>query len=64
MAAMLSAVDDAVGAIISEVEKQVISDNTCTFFTADNGPSRESWNWLDGNQDCLLWRSHRWAQGP
>ena len=52
MGAMLSAVDDAVGAIMSEVEKQGILDNTCTFFTADNGPSRESRNWLDGNQDA------------
>jgi arylsulfatase A-like enzyme len=51
MAAMLSAVDDAVGLIMSEVEKMGLSDYTCTFFTADNGPSRESRNWLDGNQD-------------
>lgn len=51
MAAMLSAVDDSVGAIMDEVERLGFADDTCTFFTADNGPSRESRNWLDGRQD-------------
>jgi arylsulfatase A-like enzyme len=51
MAAMISAVDDGVGAIMAELERLGMADNTCTFFTADNGPSRESRNWLDGNQD-------------
>ena len=51
MAAMISAVDDGIGAIRAEVERQGLSESTCTFFTSDNGPSRESRNWLDGNQD-------------
>ena len=51
MAAMLSAVDDGIGAILDEVERQGLGENTCTFFTSDNGPSRESRNWLDGNLD-------------
>jgi arylsulfatase A-like enzyme len=51
MAAMISAVDDGIGAILAEVDRQGLTDTTCTFFTSDNGPSRESRNWLDGNQD-------------
>ena len=51
MAAMISAVDDGIGQIMAEVERLGMTDNTCTFFTSDNGPSRESRNWLDGNQD-------------
>ena len=51
MAAMLSAVDDGIGAILDEVERQGLAENTCTFFTSDNGPSRESRNWLDGTLD-------------
>jgi len=51
MAAMLSAMDDSVGAIMAEVERLGLADNTFTFFTADNGPSRESRNWLDGTLD-------------
>ncbi len=51
MAAMLSAVDDGVGEILAEVERLGLRERTCTFFTADNGPSRESRNWLDGTLD-------------
>ena len=51
MAAMISAVDDAVGKIMNEVERLGVADNTLTIFTSDNGPSRESRNWLDGNLD-------------
>ncbi|HUT01105.1 MAG TPA: sulfatase-like hydrolase/transferase [Phycisphaerae bacterium] len=51
MAAMLSAVDDGVGAIMAEVERLGLAGNTCTIFTADNGPSRESRNFLDGTLD-------------
>lgn len=51
MAAMLSAMDDGVGAIMDEVERQGVADRTLTFFMADNGPSRESRNWLDGTLD-------------
>lgn len=51
MAAMISAVDDGVGTILAELERLGLAENTCTFFTADNGPSRETRNWLDGTQD-------------
>ncbi len=51
MAAMLSAMDDGVGRVMAEVERLGIAGNTCTFFMSDNGPSRESRNWLDGTQD-------------
>lgn len=51
MAAMISAVDDGVGEIRSELRRLGILDNTCIFFQSDNGPSRESRNWLDGNED-------------
>ncbi|MGH2371556.1 MAG: sulfatase family protein, partial [Chloroflexota bacterium] len=51
MAAMLSAVDDGVGAIVAELERRGIRDNTCIVFQSDNGPSRETRNWLDGRAD-------------
>ncbi|MEX0774667.1 MAG: sulfatase-like hydrolase/transferase [Phycisphaeraceae bacterium] len=51
MAAMISAVDDGVGDIVAELERQGVGDNTCVFFTSDNGPSRETRNWLDGRTD-------------
>jgi len=51
MAAMLSAVDDGLGMLIDELERQGQLANTVIFFQSDNGPSRESRNWLDGNPD-------------
>lgn len=51
MAAMLGMVDDGIGEIMVEVERLGISEETITFFTSDNGPSRESRNWLDGTLD-------------
>jgi len=51
MAAMLSAVDDGVGEIQAELARLGVAENTCTFFMSDNGPSRESRNWLDGTLD-------------
>ena len=51
MAAMLSAVDDGVGELRAELERQGILDNTILYFQSDNGPSRESRNWLDGTPD-------------
>jgi arylsulfatase A-like enzyme len=51
MAAMLSAVDDSVGEVLDELERQDIVDNTVTFFMSDNGPSRETRNWMDGTRD-------------
>jgi arylsulfatase A-like enzyme len=51
MAAMISAVDDAVAKIKDELERLNLTENTLSVFTSDNGPSRESRNWLDGSQD-------------
>ena len=51
MAAMISAVDDAIGAIMNEVARLGEDENTITFFVSDNGPSRETRNWLDGTLD-------------
>lgn len=51
MAAMLSAMDDGVGDICAELERQNVWDNTAIFFMSDNGPSRETRNWLDGCKD-------------
>lgn len=51
MAAMISAVDDGVGEIRAELERQGILENTLIYFQSDNGPSREARNWLDGTED-------------
>ncbi len=51
MAAMISAVDDGVGEIRAELERQGLLEDTVIYFQSDNGPSRESRNWLDGTQD-------------
>ncbi|MBP39033.1 MAG: sulfatase-like hydrolase/transferase [Dehalococcoidia bacterium] len=51
MAAMISAVDDAIASIRDELDRLRLTDNTLSVFTSDNGPSRESRNWLDGAQD-------------
>jgi len=51
MAAMLSAMDDGIGEIIAELERQGVYENTLVFFMSDNGPSREARNWLDGCPD-------------
>ncbi len=51
MAAMLSAVDDGVGELMAELARQGLTDDTIVYFQSDNGPSRESRNWLDGTAD-------------
>jgi arylsulfatase A-like enzyme len=51
MAAMLSAVDDSVGEILETLGANGLRDNTLVFFQSDNGPSRETRNWLDGTSD-------------
>lgn len=51
MAAMISAVDDGVGEIREELKKLGLSDNTIIYYQSDNGPSRESRNWMDGSND-------------
>ncbi len=49
MAAMLWVVDQGVGRIVQRLENLGKLENTLIFFMSDNGPSRESRNWLDGN---------------
>lgn len=51
MAAMISAVDDGVGDIVNELKRQGLLENTMIYFQSDNGPSRESRNFLDGTPD-------------
>lgn len=48
MAAMIAAVDDGVGAILHELDRHGLRDDTMIIFCSDNGPSRETRNWLDG----------------
>ena len=52
MYAMISAVDDGVGQIVAELRRNNILDNTIIYFQSDNGPSRESRNFLDGREDA------------
>ncbi|MBT3271492.1 sulfatase-like hydrolase/transferase, partial [Candidatus Poribacteria bacterium] len=51
MAAMVAAVDDGVGDICQALRDAGIDDDTLIFFSSDNGPSRETRNWLDGTED-------------
>lgn len=51
MAAMIAAVDDGVGEIRNALEKLDLTNDTLIYFQSDNGPSRESRNWLDGTPD-------------
>ena len=51
MAAMLSAVDDGVGEIRAALDRLGLTEDTLVYFQSDNGPSRESRNWLDGTPD-------------
>jgi arylsulfatase A-like enzyme len=51
MCAMISAVDDGVGDITAELKRKGILENTIIYYQSDNGPSRETRNWLDGTPD-------------
>lgn len=51
MAAMISAVDDGVGDIRDELTRQGLLEDTIIYYQSDNGPSRETRNWLDGTED-------------
>lgn len=51
MAAMISAMDDQIGNVMDELERQGVRENTIVLFLSDNGPSRQSRNWLDGSID-------------
>ena len=48
MAGMLAAVDDAVGKVLGALDRHGLRRNTFVFYQSDNGPSRETRNWLDG----------------
>lgn len=50
LAAMIAAMDDAVGEILSALEDAGERENTLVLFSSDNGPSRESRNWLGGEE--------------
>ncbi|UQN29288.1 sulfatase-like hydrolase/transferase [Brachybacterium kimchii] len=49
-AAMIAAMDDAVGEILAALDRSGVRDDTIVLFSSDNGPSRESRNWLDGEE--------------
>ena len=51
MGAMISAVDDGVGQVVDELRRNGLLDNTIIYFQSDNGPSRESRNFMDGRPD-------------
>ena len=51
MAGMIGAVDDGVGDVLKALDRHGLRDDTCVFFSGDNGPSRETRNWLDGTRD-------------
>lgn len=50
MAAMIAAMDTAIGQIIRALDDEGARENTFVLFMSDNGPSREIRNWLDGTQ--------------
>ncbi|GAB2511151.1 sulfatase-like hydrolase/transferase [Paramicrobacterium agarici] len=50
IAAMIAAMDDAIGVILNALEAQGVRDDTLIFFSSDNGPSAESRNWLNGEE--------------
>jgi arylsulfatase A-like enzyme len=46
--AMVAAVDDAVGSLLDQLERQGLADNTVIYFQADNGATREQRASSDG----------------
>ncbi|MDR5700811.1 sulfatase-like hydrolase/transferase [Agromyces aerolatus] len=50
MAAMIAAMDDAIGAILGALDDHGLREDTLVFFSSDNGPSAESRNWLNGEE--------------
>jgi arylsulfatase A-like enzyme len=65
MAAMISAVDDGVGAIVEALKQAGKYEDTIIFFSSDNGPSTEARNYLDGTEDLYyggsagIFRGHK-----
>ena len=51
MAAMIAAMDDGVGAVLDELDRAGLREDTAVFFQSDNGPSRETRNWLNGRTE-------------
>jgi arylsulfatase A-like enzyme len=49
-AAMVAAMDDAIGRILDTLDEHGLREDTLVFFSSDNGPSAESRNWLDGEE--------------
>ncbi|GAA5124881.1 sulfatase-like hydrolase/transferase [Pseudonocardia adelaidensis] len=49
-AAMVAAMDDAIGRILDTLDECGLREDTFVFFSSDNGPSAESRNWLDGEE--------------
>lgn len=49
-AAMVSVLDDSIGAVIAEIQRSGLSENTLVFFISDNGPSTEERNLLDDSR--------------
>jgi arylsulfatase A-like enzyme len=67
MAAMVSCMDDGVGRLLDELDRQGLTEDTCVFFMSDNGPSPESRNWMDGRADAYYggsagsFRGHKYS---
>ena len=49
-AAMIAALDDAVGQILAALDRAGRREDTIVLMSSDNGPSRESRNWLGGEE--------------
>lgn len=50
MAAMVTAMDDAIAEILDTLDRLGLREDTLVFLSSDNGPSAESRNWLDGEE--------------
>ncbi len=50
MAAMVTAMDDAIAQIMATLDRLGLRENTLVLVSSDNGPSAESRNWLNGEE--------------